>query len=1405
MSIPYPTTTNYTDQVNYASYFPTEISSLIKKVPSNSEKFFGSQEDDYIELSVYDIDDNLSIWKPIVQPPNYQDRQIEYQDDKNNTIAVNYQEFVSSFILYENSKILLNPKSDLINLGISNGNYKMIYNFQSNIIGTYDKQCLLIKQISPSRKEIKVMLLLDKENFTNKDKTDFQEEFDCYVSSKIEARDILPDFSRYLKQTYLLNFVNTASDEIKNAFNRGYSVNGSEGLYKLLNEIYNGYQIVASPINGLTKDQNFIGISSYIMLMLYENYNKCFTYDEYSKILEHIVSETIKLRLHNIHDLETQDTLVCNTYLYDVFNSQIQSYLNSVNFDYTTKYIGPLKNSINFGENKSYKILSNKKFSDGSLVIKLQNPLPNTISVNSTFWITNTSLNPIIQKIVLVSLPSYDLFSIRPANFNLKTNDKRTSTSVTINDDDVLESNDVDLILRQRFSNINVDYTKFENFIIYSSAKTRIIIYKNKLNKINQKNATITELSSYTDTYTVNKVKNIQKEIDDIKLSFDGFEYSLYTNDLYNNLDIFPQSYEDDASEYDSANRDSLINNLPEYLLVNNDNDDFLIFLSMIGHHFDNIYVYIDKFPTLTYNSGGSEKLVPNKILNGMLASFGWNMESIINDVTLSKNYINGINVASISDKANIINNRILNSLPAILKAKGTIESVKLLLACYGVPNNMLNVREFGALSDMSQSLYSVDANVFLLNLKPESYIDIPYVGSTQTIEFKFAFSNHYTKSYNLLAEIDLMRKYSNNNADLDYRIYAYKEKLNNNGKIVFDIGGQQISSDLLPIFDGNVYNVMVRRNDPSPLYSASVDINSMPTKYDLYVELNEEGENRLHSNQYGILESTQNTLFSKENDSLLRFGSNQFSGSIDKINIWKVPIDSENFIEHGNNFESFYETDYNNIRNNLYFRLFYAYPRFLNTSDETYIYNGITSHLYNIPSEKTNPIASSVSVENDPELYHKTVDTRKLYKGNYSTSSLYPYVNMCIDDVSYTFPYNFIEYTLNQSYRLSNYGPNLLWNNKISIKDKPDVVSITPFVKSTPLNSNIDSNLVGIFASPVTDKNSEILKYFGDKPIINELGDPRAEFSSSYVALDNFRDVYYASGSPSSSGKILYQEFTSIYKLYFDSSIFDAIKNIVSVRTKLLTGLLIEPTLLERIKFPSKPINSEIIENTIEFTSLVNQSMENVTVLSNDVVQTNTTGTLNRFVDKIGIDTNPYDHTVVLNNNFGGDYVNDTFTPEELYVCGESNGNGFFITYVDINLLGSGQYSQSVPHYIWSVPYSASVENIGSNGDVQSYFKMFNKTVITPKSSYFGYQLGTPYSGCSRNHIGHRNNHFSAETIKILGKKSDTYGLFKRHSQTSFYTVDQCGDSDKSSPITSTIVTNTSVTTNSSGVLTVQ
>jgi hypothetical protein len=182
------------------------------------------------------------------------------------------------------------------------------------------------------------------------------------------------------------------------------------------------------------------------------------------------------------------------------------------------------------------------------------------------------------------------------------------------------------------------------------------------------------------------------------------------------------------------------------------------------------------------------------------------------------------------------------------------------------------------------------------------------------------------------------------------------------------------------------------------------------------------------------------------------------------------------------------------------------------------------------------------------------------------------------------------------------------------------------------------------------------------------------------------------------------------------------------------------------------------------------------------------------------------------LQNNFQGtySYINDVTSYEELWVESTlDSGTGFGIIYVDV--LGSGSnyenISESVPHYTWMIPYSASVQEYNFMGTIDSYTKILNKLSIAKKDTYsaYPYEPATIFRGSTQNFLGTRHNPIRWDLSIAVSDDGVKYGYFVKSKQTTNYTVDSCGNPDKSLPVISTVVTNTSISTGNNGVLTVQ
>jgi hypothetical protein len=86
-------------------------------------------------------------------------------------------------------------------------------------------------------------------------------------------------------------------------------------------------------------------------------------------------------------------------------------------------------------------------------------------------------------------------------------------------------------------------------------------------------------------------------------------------------------------------------------------------------------------------------------------------------------------------------------------------------------------------------------------------------------------------------------------------------------------------------------------------------------------------------------------------------------------------------------------------------------------------------------------------------------------------------------------------------------------------------------------------------------------------------IGDPSNLYESRYSDLKNKNVEYNSSGNK----RTYFNEMLTIFKFYFDKSIFQVIKNVLPARANSYTGVVIEPTILERPKYQNRPITSSV------------------------------------------------------------------------------------------------------------------------------------------------------------------------------------------------------------------------------------
>lgn len=421
---------------------------------------------------------------------------------------------------------------------------------------------------------------------------------------------------------------------------------------------------------------------------------------------------------------------------------------------------------LNFGENKQViviNVLSNvTENGEVSILFKLYEPLPLGISLKNKFWIVEEITNPYVFDInldkLIIPLPTPKL---NGPNFNINLPTKR-STSTPYNTYSQLISFLTGSYYRailnatnNQKSDINIDYSKCHEFSHYGSVVGRLNNFIYKIGEIESYQQEIDSLTPFTssNTHLINSVNIASSSIDNIVGSFDGFESYLYftsssiessiieyklesgsylehiispypkidSDKPYNlhlsSSNIVQSWYEkskDVSTSYDLMNKDILTNTIPSYILDDEQNyKPYLVFVNLIGQHFDNIWVYIDKLSNLWDNDNNLDNGISRNLLYDWLQSFGirlysgydadgildYGVGSYEGDIQFNGDYSPSSSFLNNVPKKELILDlykRIYHNLPYLFKSKGSYGGLKSLINIFGITGSILSVKEYG-------------------------------------------------------------------------------------------------------------------------------------------------------------------------------------------------------------------------------------------------------------------------------------------------------------------------------------------------------------------------------------------------------------------------------------------------------------------------------------------------------------------------------------------------------------------------------------------------------------------------------------------------------------------------------------------------------------------------------------
>ena len=549
---------------------------------------------------------------------------------------------------------------------------------------------------------------------------------------------------------------------------------------------------------------------------------------------------------------------------------------------YKTNYKRDLYTYLHFGGDQMHLVTNIKSDIETfpqvpySAIFKLYESLPEDIEEKDNTYIVREMLP---QKTEIVELVAYDqededVLVLRvPDSVPVDSPITKRATELKSYNDLITTDSDLQKQIIDKYisgSNkpidLNIDYTKFENYINFSSAEKRLKNFKYKIQQIESYTAESASLVGVSGSaYTLG---NYDNKIRAVKNNFDGYETYLYNisssyasssmgefidsswpktgtgtyadpfkpvSSSHSDFTTWYGSHKSQAGQiytaslYDRDNPNRLVNLLPPHVSENSD-INFLDFIDMIGQQFDELWVYIKALSDITDRQNDLTEGFSKDLIFNLAQSLGWDIHDGKDLLDLSRIgfgqklsgttytlYTSGsLSSPPEGDISKETTKRLIASMPYLLKSKGTIGSLKGILNCYGIPSSILRVREYGGMDNADQRPSFEISRKFTraLGFSGSQYVETTWANDTNsgrkpdTVEFRF---KSISGSDQILVQKDTQ--------------WAIKTKDNgstdNYGTVSFMLSGsdgyKEISSSLLPIFDGEFYSVMLKKEKVTP------------------------------------------------------------------------------------------------------------------------------------------------------------------------------------------------------------------------------------------------------------------------------------------------------------------------------------------------------------------------------------------------------------------------------------------------------------------------------------------------------------------------------------------------------------------------------------------------------------
>jgi len=874
------------------------------------------------------------------------------------------------------------------------------------------------------------------------------------------------------------------------------------------------------------------------------------------------------LRIDEISPDRTEIRLRAIDVTNPVYSQQIVNYIQTVNPTSTTQQFFKTY-LLNFSRNQTALVVNTVVIGD-YVYVKLYEPLPENIVTDFKCWIVEELKPPYLDKVAITpNIPVKQFNQLANPNWYANSTFNTSAETGLRAWNDLLGSSTqtsqqiIDTYFSGSLSGIklNIDYSDFNNFIFYSSATERVSNFKYKLELIEYYASQSLVASQISGSVATTNVADFELKKTNLIGGFDNFEQFLYyqsssiltSNPIPNESatvmeltgsyilpapktnstrpyilasttgSAFISWYDglyDSASLYDTLNYNALIYSLPEYIRFDSLSDGITTFVNMLGQHYDILYTYINHMTRINKREENPKLGMPNELLYSVAKQFGWSLTDGNQSQELWQ-YVLGTSEAGVpltgsnsvgdpsvpgQDMTYAIWRRIVNNMPLLLKSKGTKRSIQALLSCYGIPQSLISIKEYGGPRIERAPIYEKLNFDYALDLSSSAAgtVTVNYTQPIQSVELRFRTDDVITNP--LLPNTMNLYNIGSNSVTIDF----------SSGTLgTIQINGT--SSANIEIFNGEWVSTVLRTS------GSSLQVTAKKSKYGKIVAAVSASATASFSSTGTLTLGSTST------------GASRLVGQLQELRLWTSSLQDSPFNNHvkapgayDGNVDAYSE---------LVFRL----PL-----------NQKINHTLTGSLQGSQPATSTISAS----FTGWTLNT--------------PY-----DSLEETYYYDGI-----------SLGAGTYDDNKIRIEQNELVGTLdvkTRAERSQFDKAPLDSKKLGVYFSPQTMIDEDVIAQFGFIDLDQYIGDPGQNDLNSYPRLIQAAQSYWKKYQNRND----INSYISMFTL-FDLSFFRQLEQLLPARTDKMVGLLIQPNILERSKDTILPV----IE---KFELLYTSSIENV------------------------------------------------------------------------------------------------------------------------------------------------------------------------------------------------------------------